>query len=92
MLNLKPGDIIIALNDLIIPSTGITFFFYKGKKYKVNEYYSSWNGWCVISERKRDQYGFVYNRAGLSEEMIIKNFDYIKYQRKKKLEKICQLF
>ena len=88
MLNLKPGNFIIALEDLIIPSTGITFFFFKGYKYKIVEYYPLWNGWCVLSEKKRDIYGIMCNNAPLSEEYIIKNFDYIRCQRKEKLQKL----
>ena len=34
---LKIGDIIIALEDIIISGTGLSYYIYKGHKYKIKE-------------------------------------------------------
>jgi hypothetical protein len=42
MAILKKGDIIIALEDIIIPGTGVTFYIWKGKRYIIKEFLPAW--------------------------------------------------
>lgn len=80
MLNLKIGDCIIALNDLVTHG----YYFYKGNKYQVYAYFKVWNGWGIDAEG-------IFSKCGMTEETLIKNFDYRIYQRKEKLKKINML-
>ena len=86
---LKKGTIIIALEDIIIPGTGITFHIYKGKKYKLKEYLSKWDehAWYIVligSLQFEDSGWFI-------EDDLFKKFECIKYTRLKKLKKLAKI-
>ena len=82
---LKIGDIIIALQNITIPSTGITWYIYKGMTYKIIEYLPLWkeNAWKITSKK-----GGFKNTHYLSETEIFKKFDCVRIQRLKKLKKL----
>ena len=84
---LRKGDIIICLENFDIPGTGVTFTFYKNKRYIVYKYLPLWkesNAWEIRLEG-----GYIFEQTGfMSEDDIFKKFDCVKYQRKNKLKKI----
>ena len=85
---LKIGDRIIALENITIPSTGTTWYIYKGKTYKIIEDLPLWkeNAWKIIFKN-----GGFENTFYLSERNILKNFDCVRFQRKEKLKEIQRL-
>jgi len=86
---LKKNDIIIALEDIIIPGTGVTFYIYKGQKYKVSEYLSKWdeNAWRI---NLIDSNNFQ-NQGWFTENELFQKFNCLKYLRKRKLKKLSNL-
>ena len=93
---LKIGDIIIALEDIIISGTGLSYYIYKGHKYKIKEYLPLWkeNAWYIIPNFvwnnntvwKKNNCGKRYD-AHLTESELFEKFDCTTIQRKEKLEK-----
>lgn len=93
MYKLKKGDIIIALEDIIIPDTGRTYYIYKNKRYELKRFFN--DNWHIEgldniivnrSERRKGKYD---NECGwFSEETLFKKFDCVKIMRKKKLKQI----
>jgi len=95
---LKVGDIIIALEDLIIPSTGCSYYIYKGFYYKIVEYLPAWteNAWHIElimnrQERRERHRKEPRNRRYdpyMTESQLFEQFDCVKIQRKEKLKKL----
>lgn len=92
---LTKGIIITCIEDFIVPGTGLTFYYYKGNKYKIVQYLDKWqvHAWEIKLLK-------FYSKSGsseigwFSEEDLIKKFDALKYTRKEKLknlEKISKL-
>ncbi len=83
---LKEGDIIIALDNILQPGTGVTFLIIKGKKYIVKEYLPAWkeNAWHIELKGGRN----FESQGWFTEDTILKNFDCYKYLRKEKLNNL----
>ena len=98
---LKIGDYVIALEDLVIPGTGITYYIYKGEYYKLIFSYLWSNGkhaWYVepIMNRRerRELYGKnPYKGYGyyFSEDELFQSFDCRRVQRRLKLKKLQKI-
>lgn len=88
-IRLKKGEIIIALENIDIPGTGITFHIYKGKRYKLEEYLTKWkeHGWEIhlVGSLQFEDTGWF------SEDELFKKFNCILYQRKEKLKKLAKI-
>lgn len=89
---MKKGDIIVLEEDIIIYGTGVTWFYYKGNKYRVVDNLR-WNepGWQIklMREKENKLYGSEYGY--FSEDYLFKKFDCVKWQRKEKIKKISNL-
>jgi len=99
MIKLNEGDIIIALEDIIIPGTGVTYYIYKNKRYELKEKLDSktWgeNAWYIesaenilISRKERREGKFDYERGWFKESELFQKFDCVKIIRKRKLDEI----
>ena len=85
---LKLHDILIALEDIIIPGTA--FYIYKGKKYKVREYLPEWNenAWNIILMNRFRTFG---DQGWFTEEELFEKFDCVTTQRRKKLKRLSEI-
>lgn len=83
---LTKNDILVVQQDFIIPGTGLTFYFYKGEKYKVigKNKYGMWN---IKPIKIRGMNGGFYTEW-LTYNQILENFFNIKKERKEKLNEI----
>jgi len=99
MPKLNKGDIVVALEDIIIPGIKTTYFIYKEKKYELKESLDSktWgeNAWYIenveniLISRKERRKGKYDNKCGwFKESELFQKFDCIKITRKRKLDKI----
>ena len=87
------GDVILCLEDFFIPGTGMTFYYYKGNKYRIKNFLKLWDkpAWEIKLMREKE-YKLYGNETGyFSEEELLKKFDCVKYQRKLKLKKINKI-
>jgi hypothetical protein len=92
---LNKNDIIIVKEDFIIPGTGMTFYFYKGHKYKIPKYLPVWyeksgtHAWQIkLIEKIKGNGALMF---WLSENELFEKFECIKYSRLKKLEKLSKI-
>ena len=94
---LKEGILITCLEDIIIPGTGVTFYIWKGKKYRIKEYLPEWteNAWhiqleeIINSNKKRKNFNYLFENQGwLTEDELFKKFNCLQYLRKEKLMKL----
>lgn len=85
---LKKNDIIIALEDIIIPDTGSTFYIYKGNSYKITEFLDLWkeNAWRIKLGSNNFQ-----NQGWFTENELFQKFNCLKIQRQKKLKKLSKI-
>ncbi len=91
---LSKGAIIIVNEDFTIPGSGMTFYFYKGNKYKITKYLPVWyekdgtHAWEIklIEQIKTGELVFWF-----SEEKLFGKFECIKYTRLKKLQKLSKI-
>jgi len=87
-LNLSIGEMLTSLDDWLKYDLGTqNHSFIKGNKYKFTYYCPEYNCYSVESEI------YIYansncNLSLLTEEEIIKHFDYKSIQRRKKLKKL----
>ena len=92
---LQKGDIIICLENFLIPGTGVTFHFFKGYRYKITQYLPVWfekfglHAWRIeiIGDKSSD-----WTTSGaFSEDDLFTKFDCVKHLRKLKLLKLNRL-
>lgn len=94
MNKLKKGNIIILLEDIIIPGTGTTFYYYKGNKYRIKRYLDKWNepAWYIKLIRTKEIKLYGSEDGYFSEKDLLKKFDCVKYSRKLKLKKLKSIY
>ena len=94
---LQKGDIIIVNEDFIISGTGMTFYFFKGHKYKIVKYLPLWawvankvdNAWEIrLIDKIKGNGTLVFS---FSEDNLFQKFECIKYTRLKKLKKLSKI-
>lgn len=87
------GDVILCLEDFIIPGTGMTFYYYKGNKYRVKELLKIWDmpAWSIKLMREKEDKLYGNETGYFTEEELFKRFDCVKYQRILKLRKLNKL-
>lgn len=92
---LTKGDIIIVNEYFVVHGSGITFFFYKGNKYKIIKYLPIWyknfgtHAWEIKLIEKIKHKGT--SEISLSEEILFEKFECIKYTRLQKLKKLTKI-
>jgi len=93
---LNKGLIITFLEDVIVPGTGMTFYYFRGNKYIISEYLDLFPetskpepAWKIllINNISNDKYSGNY-WGYFSEQELFKKTNCVKYLRKQKLEKI----
>lgn len=98
---LKKGDLIICQKSFMVPGTGCTFSYFGGATYQIIEYLDKWeeNAWSIelMSTLYLSDCAGIYPRSFLtkgwfSEKELFEKFDCIKVQRKKKLQKLYELY
>jgi hypothetical protein len=90
---LQKDNIIIALENIIIPGTGITFFIFKGQKYKLETFLDKWKepAWFIININAEKDYNFFPSNkecGWFTENELFEKFNCLKYNRKLKLMKL----
>lgn len=81
-MQLNKGDIIICKHNFFIPGTGITFYYFKDKKYKIIEHLNKWKepAWGIEPLFSKE----IKHQGWFTEKELIEKFYTIKYLRKKK--------
>jgi hypothetical protein len=92
---LNKGTIIIVNDDFTIAGTGMTFYFYKGNKYKITKYLPVWyensgrHAWEIkLIEKIKGNGALIF---WLSEDELFEKFECVKYTRLKKLQKLAKI-
>ena len=87
-MNYKPGDILTTIKDFIAPVSGMTFYYYRGSKYKVERYLEceelAYKIVLVSGNGSNDGYFSVTD--------LHKLFSNIKEARKEKIKRIDELY
>jgi hypothetical protein len=86
-MNFKSGDIVTIIKDFIVPSSGITFYYYRGSKYKIERL--DWGEDVYITaliSGKGCEFGFF------SVKELNDHFHNIKWIRKEKIKRIDELY